>query len=151
MELPDWAMRRDIPADWADDAALAAALRGGDVTALLHEAAGAGNEGKCRKLVQQEGADVNAGDMIQVTPMHTAAEGGHTSTCKALVEMGADVNARNEGQRTPVHFAAGEGHTGACKALVEMGALMARMWTQGMGIRTRLCTGQREKAMRLQV
>ena len=38
------------------------------------------------------GADINAKDKKQYTPLHSAAAGGQAITVKLLVELGADVS-----------------------------------------------------------
>jgi len=59
-----------------------------------------------------KGADVNARDTLQNTPLHGAAEAGKTEVAELLIRMGADVNAKNVdglvhiGFSTPLHEAA---------------------------------------------
>lgn len=49
------------------------------------------------------GADVNAKDEDGQTPLHYAADRGHSEALKVLINAGADVNAKNENGWTPLH------------------------------------------------
>ena len=72
-----------------------------------------------RKLAEL-GADLNARDVNQQTPLHFhAAMKGHASTCELLVELGADANARNFRQHTALHYAAREGHLHIAEVILE--------------------------------
>ena len=48
------------------------------------------------------GADVDAWDVNQKTPLHIACDKGHMEVAMALVDRGADVDARDDNQRTPL-------------------------------------------------
>ncbi|XP_035678825.1 uncharacterized protein LOC118417380 [Branchiostoma floridae] len=82
----------------------------------------------------QAGVNVNVRrGRVQCTPLHRAAEEGHTGTCELLIRHRADVMARDKRQSTPLHEAAAGGHTGTCELLIRIGAdVMARdgnQWT----------------------
>ena len=49
------------------------------------------------------GADVDAGDVHQITPLHWACRKDHMELAMALVDTGADVGARDVHQITPLH------------------------------------------------
>jgi len=53
-----------------------------------------------------KGANINAKDVYNVTPLLKATYHGHTDIVKMLVENGADVNAKNPERREPVLYAA---------------------------------------------
>lgn len=73
----------------------------------LHQAAIAGDVDSIKKLVDS-GHKVNAGDVMNVTPLHFAARRGQPAAAAALLEAKADVSARTEDtKRMPLH-AAGE-------------------------------------------
>ena len=46
---------------------------------------------ECVNSLVGTGADVNAKDKKQYTPLHSAAAGGQAHTVKLLLELGADV------------------------------------------------------------
>jgi ankyrin repeat protein len=57
------------------------------------------------------------------TPLHHAAERGHSSVIALLIARGADVDAREGGDgATPLHWAACRGHLRAAQILVSAGA-----------------------------
>ncbi|MBC6402962.1 MAG: ankyrin repeat domain-containing protein, partial [Hyphomonadaceae bacterium] len=68
------------------------------------------------------GADVNARDSDDKTPLHWAAQNGHAETVAALARAGADVNARDSDDKTPLHWAAQNGHAETVAALARAGA-----------------------------
>jgi len=47
---------------------------------------------ECVASLLGSGADINAKDKKQYTPLHSAAAGGQAITVKLLVELGADVS-----------------------------------------------------------
>jgi FOG: Ankyrin repeat len=51
------------------------------------------------------GADVNAKDDGESTPLHNAASEGHKEIAELLIDKGADVNAKDGWLRTSLHFA----------------------------------------------
>ena len=68
------------------------------------------------------GADVDARDVNQRTPLHYACDKGHMEVAMALVDRGADVDARDVNQRTPLHLACRNGHMEVAMSLVKKGA-----------------------------
>lgn len=56
------------------------------------------------------------------TPLHCAAETGHTEIVAFLIKKDADVNAKNSDNETPLHRAAGCGHDKMVLMLIENGA-----------------------------
>ena len=109
---------------------LAAPSRGGpDPSKLLFHAAkydraelvpqllrsGADPHLRTRRLVGESPAEI--------TPLHVAAQRGHTATLAALLEAGADVRGgADPGVPTPLHVAAGAGDLDAIKLLLSRGA-----------------------------
>ena len=76
------------------------------------------------RLVEQ-GAEVNLvarNANIHVTPLHSAASGGHSAIVKLLLEHGADPNAAQDGGFTPLHSAAQNDDRESVEALLEAGA-----------------------------
>ena len=71
------------------------------------------------------GTDVNAPDIGELTPLHSAAAEGHKDVVELLIANGADVNAKNsggDGVSTPLHNAAMEGHKEIVELLIANGA-----------------------------
>jgi len=74
---------------------------------LLHLAAWFSPDATNLKYLVAQGADVNAKDKRDWTPLHYAAEfNPNVEVLKYLVSQGAEVNAKNEDDCTPLHFAA---------------------------------------------
>ena len=72
-----------------------------------------------------EGADVNARDGYNWSPLHVACyhgRHGRTDTATLLLDRGADVNARDETATTPLHTACWWGRTDIARLLIERGA-----------------------------
>ena len=63
------------------------------------------------------GAEVNARNQWQQTPLHLAADTGHTDLARLLIEKGAEVNAKDDEQQMPLHWAANNGYTEIVKLL----------------------------------
>jgi ankyrin repeat protein len=70
------------------------------------------------------GARVNSPSQnkMRVTPLHSAAAGGHTAIVKLLLQNGADPNAREDGDFTPLHAAAQNGDADSVRSLLFEGA-----------------------------
>jgi hypothetical protein len=71
-----------------------------------------------RWLVEQ-GADINAPDRYQNTPLHKQAG---SAIAEILLDLGADVEARNKDGETPLHTATGRFNPCAVRLLIERGA-----------------------------
>ncbi|MGL9717885.1 MAG: ankyrin repeat domain-containing protein, partial [Wolbachia sp.] len=69
-----------------------------------------------------KGADINAKDEEDCTPLHLAAGKGYADIVNFLIEKGADINAKDEEDWTPLHLATKNGHIETVKALLEKGA-----------------------------
>ena len=87
----------------------------------LHKACNKGDIEAVKQFLGK-GADVNAEDKHEWTPLHYAAYQGHTEIAKFLVGSGADVNAKEIGDETPLHFAAQRGHKKVVELLIAKGA-----------------------------
>ena len=61
---------------------------------------------------------MDALDSDKCTPLHYAAEGGHTASAKLLLERKAAINALNKWKSTPLHWAACRGHISTGKLLL---------------------------------
>ena len=72
--------------------------------------------------ILNKGANVDARDENQKTPLHRACGEGHMEVAMALVDRGADVDARDEAQATPLHDACVKGHINVVNKLLDMGA-----------------------------
>ena len=57
------------------------------------------------ELLIAKGADVNAKDKYDMTPLHPAAGRGHKEVVELLIAKGADVNAKDEDGDTPLDWA----------------------------------------------
>src|ERR1700687_3996538 len=91
-------------------------------TQLLFHAAQAGDV-SAGQAALDAGADVNAKDQWQQTPLHRAARNGPADLARLLIEKGAaDPNAKDEYQWTPLHRAAENGHADLARLLIEKGA-----------------------------
>jgi cytohesin len=73
------------------------------------------------ELLIAKGANVNAKDNWDWTPLHSAVY-GHKDIVELLIAKGANVNARNGGGRTPLWYAQDEGHTEIVELLRKHGA-----------------------------
>jgi ankyrin repeat protein len=69
---------------------------------------------KAIKLLIEAGADRNAADLLQFTPLHLAAMGDHPEAVQCLVDLGLNVHAEAFDRMTPLHVAAA---ADACEAI----------------------------------
>jgi ankyrin repeat protein len=69
------------------------------------------------------GVDVNASNFAGWTPLHRAANKGHTEIMQLLIANGADVNAKHDAfETTPLHDAARNGHKEVAELLIATSA-----------------------------
>ena len=90
--------------------------------APLHQACMDGNVAEVRRLVEEEGADVDKATTNGPTPLCTAAVHGHMSVVRYLVEQGADVDKARATSHTPLYGAALNGYLAVARYLVQQGA-----------------------------
>jgi len=95
------------PLDWADGETAALLRKHGGKSGAedsIHVAAELGNIEAVKQHIAK-GADVNAKNENESTPLFTAALNGHKEIAELLIAAGADVNAKNVGGRTPLDWA----------------------------------------------
>lgn len=61
-------------------------------------------------------------DWLGTSPLHLAAQHGHTQTAEVLLRAGVSRDARTKVDRTPLHMAAQHGHTRVVELLISSGA-----------------------------
>ena len=79
-----------------------------DFTPLHHLCFGGGGaeaQVACVRMLIDAGAEINAPDQYQWTPLLFAASNSHAIVVAALIKAGADVNRGNENNKTPLHWA----------------------------------------------
>ena len=69
-----------------------------------------------------KGAEINAKDNREKTPLHHACEKGNPETVRMLIDAGADIHAVNNNQNTPLHLACGKGNPETVRMLIDAGA-----------------------------
>ena len=72
-------------------------------------------------LLLEHGANADARDDDNCTPLHWASQQGHSEVVLVLVEHGVDADARDDNNRTPLHWASQLGHSEVVSVLVEHG------------------------------
>jgi cytohesin len=65
------------------------------------------------------GADPNARDNSDNTPLHLASKIGHHEVAEILLDRGVDTNARNNDNAVPLHFASKGGHLEVVRKLLD--------------------------------
>ena len=70
----------------------------------------------------EAGANVNEANAHKQSPLHLAAQNGHTQITQLLVQAGADLDFKDLIGNTPLHTAFHNSHTGIAKYLVASGA-----------------------------
>ncbi|XP_078576212.1 uncharacterized protein LOC144861949 isoform X2 [Branchiostoma floridae x Branchiostoma japonicum] len=98
----------------------AAALTLVDLGKRLLDAARKGHDEEVRMLMSN-GAPFTT-DWLGTSPLHFAAQHGHTSTAEVLLRAGVSRDARTKVDRTPLHMAAQEGHLDIVEMLLKNGA-----------------------------
>ena len=69
-------------------------------------------------MLMEAGADLEAASDLGGTPLHVAAENGHSQVMSVLVESGANLNSRTVKGATPLCLAAREGRVDAVQMLL---------------------------------
>jgi ankyrin repeat protein len=75
-------------------------------------------------VLLEHGADTDARDDGNCTPLHRASQLGHLQVIHVLIEHGTDANARDHSNWTPLHGASQEGHLNVVHFLLSHGADM---------------------------
>ncbi|RTE81542.1 hypothetical protein BHE90_003940 [Fusarium euwallaceae] len=105
----------------------------------LHVAAGAGKTEMVRLLLDAKvGADVDAVDNGDQTPLFYAGNNGHVSVAKELIRRGANVTAVDANGETPFLHAAINNHVPVLKLLLKNGAAL------GLKDQKRISSAQRD-------
>ncbi|KXJ88710.1 ankyrin repeat-containing domain protein, partial [Microdochium bolleyi] len=96
-----------------------------DAVTALHVAAALG-QCKIVKILLSVGANPNALDRFELTPLHYAADFGCTQCVNHLINGGAQVDKDSAKQniKTPLRYAVAMANTDAAAALLERGALL---------------------------
>lgn len=76
----------------------------------------------CVEMLLQHGADINAGDGNQDTPLHWAAYKNQVDSVKLLLQNGAQVDACDYNMDTPLIWAARKGNLEVIKILLDYNA-----------------------------
>src|SRR5665213_4374296 len=92
-----------------------------EITRMLFQAAMTGDRALAKALIDA-GADIDARDQNDATPLHDAVRNGWADTVKLLVENEAQVNAKDKDGETPLHLAARGNYTQIAKLLIYKGA-----------------------------
>ena len=78
------------------------------------------------QMLIDKGADVNARDKKDRTPLHAASYVGNERSVELLIERGADINSVDNKGRTPLHIAVGRDNcTAAAEVLIQSGSNIA--------------------------
>jgi ankyrin repeat protein len=92
-----------------------------EATNQLFRAARSGNAEEAQAALAA-GADVNARDDWQRTPLHCAIGARHGELARVLIERGTDLRAQDHQQQTALHWAARNGLSNLARLLLERGA-----------------------------
>ncbi len=79
----------------------------------------AGDVELLKRLLAEEGVDVDQADDEGRTALHFAAGYGEHDCMRALIEAGAKLDAVDNNKNTPLHYAAGYGQAESCTMLIE--------------------------------
>ncbi len=88
----------------------------------LYYAARLGFRSLAEHLIAEHPEHVNARGGAEVTPMHAAAEEGHTDVLSSLIDHGADLDGRNVYDYTPLHRTSWNARLEAGRCLLDRGA-----------------------------
>lgn len=91
-----------------------------DAGKLLLDACRSGDVNEIKQLVDN-GAPLTS-DWLGTSPLHLAAQNGHSDAADILLKAGASRDTRNKVDRTPLHFASIEGHLPIVTLLISNGA-----------------------------
>ena len=94
-----WVSSPDVTMQFGYHAIINAAIKHG--VSPLHLAH---NSPETMQLLIQRGADVNARNNNNLTPLHLASARGRTKSMELLIRHGANVNARDKENSTPLHL-----------------------------------------------
>ena len=97
---------------------------------LLHQLSWVGHKEKEERIKQSEiaktlilkGVNLNEKDLSGASPLHAAAEHGHSEMAILLIGSGANVNEVTTTKKTPLHKAAVEGRDAIVDILIQNGA-----------------------------
>jgi ankyrin repeat protein len=111
-----------LPSQWTESHITEDFMTPREANQRLFQAAFDGNLDDARAALAA-GADPNVRDGWQQTPLHYAADLGHTDVGRLLIEKGAEKpDAVDKWQRTPLHYAARTGQIDVARLLIEKGA-----------------------------
>lgn len=88
----------------------------------LHRQARNGTKESILELLNTTVYDINAIDIVKMTPLHYAAEAGNVITAKVIIKHGGKIHALDNQARTPFHIAIANGNIQMVKFLVKQGA-----------------------------
>lgn len=92
-----------------------------DATNQLFQAALSGDAEEAQAALAA-GADINARDDWQRTPLHCAIAACHGDLARLLTEKGTDLRAQDHQQQTALHWAARNGLSDIARLLLQRGA-----------------------------
>lgn len=82
---------------------------------LLHKAARYGKANVVKALIEQCGADPNATNKFDMTPLHHAAVEGSAEVIEVLIQAGAKANLVDNSKRLPLHWTCAYGFLDASR------------------------------------
>ena len=92
-----------------------------DLDQALFDAAAEGRLEEIRSLLDR-GANINAVDSDNNTPLHWASGNGHHQCIELLLDRGANIDAVDSDNNTPLHWASINGHHQCVELLLDRGA-----------------------------
>eukprot|EP00794_Sanderia_malayensis_P018710 gene18710-20598_t len=96
-----------------------ASLRDINGSSALHLAASRGLLSLVKGILDTGRVEIDVSDEKYYTPLHRAARGCETETCKVLLDRGASLDVTNANGETPLHLAAEENNTEVLEVFVE--------------------------------